>query len=102
MIKKVCFWGIPYKPGKDTTLLVENSIGILGAMDHPNAHLMNDTTYFIPNVGGSSLGYFQLFIYKNGTCKYVEQISNRLSKNRVDSIKSSKKKSEAKRVASCN
>ncbi|PCJ28080.1 MAG: hypothetical protein COA97_02045 [Flavobacteriales bacterium] len=78
---------IYYKSGKDTTVLANDSVPVLGAVDYPPAHYINDTTYFFPNVGGSSLGHFQLYIYKNGTCKYVEQISSSLSSVEIDSIK---------------
>jgi len=78
---------INYKSGKDTTVLLDNNIPIIGGVDYPPAHYINDTTYYVPNIGGSSLGYYQLYIYKNGSCKYVEHISELLSKAEVDSIK---------------
>ncbi len=87
---------ISYKSGKDTSVLADENIPLNGGIGHPLGYYINDTTYFIPHVAGSSLGYFQLYIYKNGSCKYEEKISELLSANEIDSIKSERSNPKAK------
>ncbi|MCB0409598.1 MAG: hypothetical protein KDD29_05225 [Flavobacteriales bacterium] len=65
---------ICYKDSSCFTTLYDESVPVIGGVDYPPAQFINDTTYHIPNIGSSKNGYFELFIYKNGKCKYNEII----------------------------
>ena len=65
---------VKYPSGKDTTVMFDESVPVIGAIDHPGPYYVDSVTYLIPNIGSSKNGYFQLYIYKDGTCKYVEKV----------------------------
>lgn len=64
-----------YYPDREhIEVLHDESVPVLGGVDYPDPYYIDSITYFIPNVGGSAKGYFQLYIYKDGSCKYNEVI----------------------------
>lgn len=63
---------ITYQNGEEKTVGIDEFLPIVGGLDHPPAHFINDTTYYVPHLGSSENGHFELYIYKNGTCKYQE------------------------------
>lgn len=68
---------INYNNGKQLTVPVDERVPLIGGVDHPPAHFINDTTYFVPHVAGSKNGHFELYIYKNGSCNYKEIITRK-------------------------
>jgi hypothetical protein len=75
---------INYSNGKQLTVPVDERIILIGGVDHPPARFINDTTYFVPHIGGSKNGHFELYIYKNGKCKYKEVITRKPSPTIID------------------
>ncbi|PCJ28070.1 MAG: hypothetical protein COA97_01995 [Flavobacteriales bacterium] len=69
-------YAIHYKSGRDITVLFDESIPVIGGVDYPEPHFINDTTYFAPNIGSSEKGHFQAYIFKNGSCNYIEVTNN--------------------------
>lgn len=66
---------IQYENGKDTTVSVDESSPAIGRVDHPESYYVDSLTYVVPNVGGCNRGYYSLYIYKNGTHQFVENIT---------------------------
>lgn len=67
---------INYKDGsKSISKKVNQEIEIIGGMDHPGPKWLDVKTYQIPNIGGTSKGHYELRIYKDGSCKYIEHIA---------------------------
>lgn len=68
---------INYKDGsKSISKKVNQEIEIIGGMDHPGPKWLDVKTYQIPNIGGTSKGHYELRIYKDGSCKYIEHTAN--------------------------
>ena len=64
---------INYKDGsKSISKKVNQEIEIIGGMDHPGPKWLDVKTYQIPNIGGTAKGHYELRIYKDGSCKYIE------------------------------
>ncbi len=66
---------IAYNNRKDTTVSTDEESPAIGGVDHPEPYYLDSVTYLVPNVGGSPKGYYSLFIYKDGSHKYVENIT---------------------------
>lgn len=65
---------ITRQDGKEFVISVEKEDPSTGGVDHPEPHFINDSTYFIPVVGGSPNGYYEMYIYENGTHEFKEII----------------------------
>lgn len=64
---------INYKDGsKSISKKVNQEIDIISGMDHPGPKWLDVKTYQIPNIGGTTKGHYELRIYKDGSCKYIE------------------------------
>jgi hypothetical protein len=70
-----------YKDGKKLFKDVDNEVPSSGGVDHPQPHFINDTTYIIPNVGSSPLGYYEMLIYKDGTYHFNQIVLVDTTKN---------------------
>ena len=68
-------YSISYKNKTAITKNVESETPSIGGVDYPEPHYINDTTYFIPNLGASKRGYYEMYIYKNGKHKFHEIIT---------------------------
>ncbi|MCB9360321.1 MAG: hypothetical protein H6588_03385 [Flavobacteriales bacterium] len=77
---------INYNNGKQLTVPVDNNIPLIGGVDHSSAHFINDTTYFVPHVAASKNGHFELYIFKNGSCRYQEVITRKQKKTIIDEV----------------
>ncbi|MGE0561088.1 MAG: hypothetical protein AB7O47_04685 [Flavobacteriales bacterium] len=68
---------INYKDGsKSISKKVNSEIDIISGIDHPDPRWIDVKTYQIPNIGGTANGYYELRIYKDGSCKYIEHTAN--------------------------
>lgn len=68
---------INYKDGsKSISKKLNSEIEIIGGIDNPGPKWINATTYQLPNIGGTAKGYYELLIYKDGSCKYIEHFAN--------------------------
>lgn len=68
---------INYKDGsKSISKKVNQEIEIIGGMDYPGPKWLDVKTYQIPNIGGTAKGHYELRIYKDGSCKYIEHTAN--------------------------
>lgn len=63
---------ITYQNGDEKTELIDASLPLSGKMNGSSAQFINDTTYYIPHIGNSKNGHFELYIYKDGSCEYKE------------------------------
>ncbi|MGE0561095.1 MAG: hypothetical protein AB7O47_04720 [Flavobacteriales bacterium] len=68
---------ISYKNKISISKNIENEMPPVGGVDYPEPHYINDTTFYIPNLGASENGYYEMFIYKNGERKYQEIITKK-------------------------
>ena len=66
---------ITHQSGEEKLFKVDETAPFIGGVDQPEPYFLNDTTYFIPHVGGSSKGYYEMYIYQNGKSEYKEVIN---------------------------
>ena len=66
---------ITHQSGEEELYKVDETAPFIGGVDHPEPYFLNDTTYFIPHVGSSSKGYYEMYIYQNGKSEYKEVIN---------------------------
>lgn len=66
---------INYTSKKDTTVNIDSISPAIGGVDHPEPYYQDSLTYVVPNAGGCNRGYYTLYIYKDGSYQFVEQIS---------------------------
>ncbi len=65
---------ITYQSGDEITKQVKDLD--IGGVDHPAPYFINDTTYYIPNIGASKNGHYEMYIYYSGNAEYKEIKSN--------------------------
>lgn len=66
---------ITYQSGNEITKKVKELD--VGGVDHPEPHFINDTTYFVPNMGASKNGHYEMYIYYSGRAEYKEVITSK-------------------------
>lgn len=66
---------IVYKNGDSITQKFSDTIPIIGAMDYTKTEWLDSNTYKVPNIGGTTRGYYEMLIFKDGSCKYIEKIT---------------------------
>ncbi len=61
---------ITYQSGEEITKKVDD-LGI-GGVDYPDPYFIDDTTYYVPNIGTSKNGHYEMYIYYSGNVEYRE------------------------------
>ena len=64
---------VVYKSGDSIIQKYVDTLPIIGAMDYTKTEWLDNNTYKVPNIGGIANGYYEMLIYKDGTCKYIER-----------------------------
>jgi hypothetical protein len=58
--------------GDSITIKYNDTLPIIGAMDYTRTEWLDSNIYKVPNIGATANGYYEMLIYKDGTCKYIE------------------------------
>ncbi|MCB0400911.1 MAG: hypothetical protein KDD41_02430 [Flavobacteriales bacterium] len=66
---------ITYQSGEELTKDADQRLTV-GGVDYPDPYFLNDTTYFVPNIGASENGHYEMYIYYSGRAEYKEVSSN--------------------------
>ena len=74
-------FSIRYKDKSSFFKDVEMEVPATGGVDHPEPHFINDTTYYIPNLGSSKNGHYEMYIYKNKKYEFKEIVTRRTIKS---------------------
>lgn len=63
---------ITYQSGEEITKPIDEYVPVIGGVNHPEPHFINDTTYFVPNMGASKNGHYEMYIFYSGRAEYKE------------------------------
>lgn len=63
---------IQYQNGDTLTKKIAKKDAISGNVDYTSAQFLDNNTYQIPYFDNTKKEYFELCIYKDGSCKYIE------------------------------